>query len=31
MIAWRDYLHITATYSASLAPALEAQLPSLDE
>jgi hypothetical protein len=28
-IVWRDYLHITATYAATLAPALEAQLPSL--
>jgi len=27
---WRDYLHITATYAATLAPALAAQLPSLD-
>jgi hypothetical protein len=29
-IVWRDYLHITATYAATLAPELALQLPSLD-
>ncbi|MEA2622650.1 MAG: hypothetical protein QOH61_1560 [Chloroflexota bacterium] len=31
MIVWRDYYHLTATFSATLAPALEAKLPDLDE
>ncbi len=29
MIVWRDYFHLTATFSASLADALYAQLPAL--
>jgi peptidoglycan/LPS O-acetylase OafA/YrhL len=29
MIAYRDYHHLTATFAASLAPALEAQLPEI--
>lgn len=30
-IAWRDYFHLTATYAATLAPALDALLPPLDD
>jgi peptidoglycan/LPS O-acetylase OafA/YrhL len=30
-IVWRDYLHLTATFAGSLAPALAAQLPDIAE
>jgi peptidoglycan/LPS O-acetylase OafA/YrhL len=30
-LVWRDYMHLTATWTASLAPVLEAQLPSLGD
>jgi hypothetical protein len=30
MVVYRDYHHLTATFSRSLAPLIEAQLPPLD-